>query len=94
MEQNFYIGEPGQVLGAYITYIGTDEGWLYLAGLIDFYTKEIVGNSMGSRMTKDLTIEALESALKHHRVLLGALHQYYSPEATDGRGFNIENRLY
>jgi len=45
-----------------ITYIPTDEGWLYLAGILDLYDKEVVGWSMGGRMTKGLVINALNQA--------------------------------
>ena len=45
-----------------ITYIGTDEGWLYLAGILDVYDGAIVGWSMGARMTKALVINALSDA--------------------------------
>lgn len=45
-----------------ITYIGTDEGWLYLAGILDVYDGAIVGWSMNSRMTKALVINALTDA--------------------------------
>ena len=45
-----------------ITYIGTDEGWLYLAGILDVYDGAIVGWSMDSRMTKALVINALSDA--------------------------------
>jgi putative transposase len=45
-----------------ITYIGTDEGWLYLAGVLDLFGRELVGWSMGERMTKELVIAALKQA--------------------------------
>ena len=45
-----------------ITYIPTDKGWLYLAGIMDLCGKEIVGWSMGNRMTKELVITAFENA--------------------------------
>ena len=45
-----------------ITYIPTDEGWLYLAGILDLYGKEIAGWAMGDRMTKELVIQALRQA--------------------------------
>ena len=47
-----------------ITYIPTDEGWLYLAGIMDLCGKEIVGWSMGDRMTKELVIRCFENARK------------------------------
>ena len=45
-----------------ITYIPTDEGWLYLAGIMDLYGREMVGWAMGERMTKGLVIQALNQA--------------------------------
>ena len=45
-----------------ITYIATDEGWLYLAGILDLYGREVVGWAMGERMTKELVIQALKQA--------------------------------
>ena len=45
-----------------ITYIWTDEGWLYLAGILDVFDGAIVGWSMNSRMTKSLVINALSEA--------------------------------
>ena len=74
LDQKFDISTPGMVFGADITYIDTDEGWLYLAGLKDFCSKEIVGYAMGSRMTKELTIEALQMALKYRKILPGGIH--------------------
>jgi len=45
-----------------ITYIATDEGWLYLAGALDLYDHDIVGWAMGERMTKGLVIDCLKMA--------------------------------
>ena len=42
-----------------ITYVPTDEGWLYLAGHKDLFTEEIVGYAMGERLTKNLVSESL-----------------------------------
>lgn len=46
-----------------ITYIPTDEGWLYLAAVMDLCGRKIVGMSMDSRMIKQLTIDALKDAV-------------------------------
>lgn len=46
-----------------ITYIATDEGWLYLAGILDLYDRSIVGWSMDSRMKTSLVISALRNAI-------------------------------
>ena len=47
-----------------ITYVATDEGWLYIAGILDLYGREIVGWAMGSRMTKELVVSCLKQG-KH-----------------------------
>ena len=67
LNQNFNIITPGTVYGADITYIRTGEGWLYLAGLKDFCTKEIVSYAMGKRMTKELVIEAFQKSVKYQK---------------------------
>ena len=45
-----------------ITYVPTDEGWLYVAGILDLYDHEVVGWAMGERMTKELVIDCLKMA--------------------------------
>ena len=67
LNQNFKATTPGTVYGADITYIRTGEGWLYLAGVKDFCTKEIVGYAMGKRMTKELVIEAFRKSVRYRK---------------------------
>ena len=50
-----------------ITYIDTDEGWLYLAKVMDAYNREIVGWAVDKRMTKDLVIKAMDRAIRKRR---------------------------
>ena len=50
-----------------LPYIPTDEGWLYLVGIKDRYTCEIVGYALGERMTKDLVGRALFQAVRAKR---------------------------
>ncbi len=57
-----------------ITYIATDEGWLYLATLEDWYSRQIVGWAMDARMTKELVIRALDQAVDRHHPPQGVLH--------------------
>lgn len=58
---------PGKVWVSDITYISTDEGWLYLAGVKDLFNGELVGYAMNERMTRHLVIQALfrATASKH-----------------------------
>ncbi len=63
LEQEFYCLTPNTVWLADITYIDTDEGWLYLAGVKDMATREIVGWSMEDHMRAELCCDALTMAL-------------------------------
>ena len=54
LNQKFEVPKPNQIWVADITYIPTDEGWLYLAGIKDICSKEIVGYALNERMTQDL----------------------------------------
>jgi putative transposase len=74
LDQEFTVTDPGTVYGTDITYIWTDEGWLYLAGVKDLATKEIIGHAMGSRMTKELTHTALERAIRYRKPEPGCIH--------------------
>jgi putative transposase len=74
LDQQFDIIEPGQVWGTDITYVGTDEGWLYLAGVKDFCSREIVGYAMSSRMTKELVRSALRNALARRTPQADCIH--------------------
>lgn len=62
LERNFTAPAPNRVWTGDITYIWTEEGWLYLAVVIDLFNRQIVGFSMGNRMTRALVIDALRMA--------------------------------
>lgn len=57
-----------------ITYIWTQEGWLYLAVLLDLCSRRIVGWALSDRLTEDLTLKALDQAVAHRRPSAGLLH--------------------
>lgn len=67
VDQVFQTNRPGQIWLGDITYIATDEGWLYLAGYKDIFSGEIVGYAMSERMTKGLVIRALFRAASAKR---------------------------
>ena len=74
LEQKFDVSVPATVLGTDITYIATDEGWLYLAGVKDFASREIIGYAMSGRMTAELVQCALKKALRFRKPLPGCIH--------------------
>lgn len=62
LNRDFKAEKPNQKWVSDITYIATDEGWLYLAGILDLCGREIAGWAMGERMTKDLVLLCLSQA--------------------------------
>ncbi|WP_250162609.1 IS3 family transposase [Psychrobacter sp. WY6] len=67
LHQQFDAKRPNESWVSDITYIWTNEGWLYLAGVKDLYTKELVGYAINKRMTADLVCKALSMAIKNKR---------------------------
>lgn len=63
LERKFYAIRPNVAFVGDITYIPTEEGWLYLATVIDLYSRKVKGWAMSERMTADLAASALEMSL-------------------------------
>lgn len=63
LEQDFTAKAPNQKYVSDITYLWTEEGWLYLATVIDLYSRMVIGWSLSERMTAQLVCDALEMAL-------------------------------
>jgi putative transposase len=63
LNREFTAEKPNQKWVSDITYVATDEGWLYLAGVMDLYGRAIVGFSMDNHMRKSLVIRALNQAI-------------------------------
>jgi transposase InsO family protein len=74
LNRQFKVEAPDKVWVTDITYIPTDEGWLYLAGHKDLCTGNIVGYAMGERMTKNLVEESLIRAILTRRPEKGLIH--------------------
>ncbi len=74
LNQQFKATKPNEVWLSDITYIPTEEGWLYLAGHKDLFTGEIVGYAMGSRITKNLVSQSLFKAVAAKRPGPGLIH--------------------
>ena len=74
LNQTFAPTRPNEAWVTDITYVPTDEGWLYLAGVKDVFTCELVGYAMGPRMTQELTAQALWRAVRSKRPAAGLIH--------------------
>jgi putative transposase len=74
LNRRFKVLAPHEVWVADITYIPTGEGWLYLASVMDLYSRKIVGWATGSRMTQELVLDALDLAYKRQKPAPGLMH--------------------
>jgi len=74
LAQDFTAKVPNQRWVTDITYVATGEGWLYVAAVLDLFSRRIVGLAMGERMTVDLVINCLDQAVTHRQPNEGLLH--------------------
>ena len=86
VERNFIATAPNQIWLADITYVETDQGWLYLATIMDLYSRKIVGWAMADHLRAELPMAALAMAIATQRPAAGLIHhsdrgvQYASAE--------------
>lgn len=86
LDQNFITEAPNKVWVSDITYVSTQEGWLYVAIVMDLFSRKVVGLSMGESLKTELVTKALKQAIMRRGVNEGLLHhsdkgcQYTSKE--------------
>ena len=73
LERRFAVEAPNRVWAGDITYVWTQEGWLYLAVVIDLFSRQVVGFAMSERMTRQLVIDALRMAWFRRRPTNGLI---------------------
>jgi putative transposase len=74
VNRNFAAAAPDRIWTADITYLRTDEGFLYLAFVLDVYSRRVVGWSMATHLKTELVIDALEMALWRRKPAAGLIH--------------------
>lgn len=74
LNRQFTVTQPNRVWAGDITYVWTTEGWLYLAVVLDLYSRLVIGWAMGHRLTVDLAEHALIMALANRTPTAGLLH--------------------
>jgi len=74
LDRNFIAAQANQKWAVDISYIWTREGWLYLAVVMDLYSRRIVGWAVSNRIKRDLAIRALEMAIALRRPPKGCIH--------------------
>ena len=87
LNRNFTPDNSNQAWVADITYISTQEGWLYLSTIMDLYSRKIIGWSLRDRLSQELVIAALHMALKQRKLSQDLLLH-------SGRGSQYTSELY
>ncbi|MDG1431961.1 MAG: IS3 family transposase [Paracoccaceae bacterium] len=74
LDQDFSADGPNQKWAGDISYIWTSEGWLYLAVILDLYSRRVIGWAVSNRMKKDLALRALDMAVALRQPPEGCIH--------------------
>jgi len=74
LKRDFAVAQPDLAYAGDVTYIWTQEGWLYLAVVIDLFSRKVVGWSMSSRMKAGLVCDALKMSIWRRRPKEGLIH--------------------
>ena len=74
LDQDFSTDAPNQKWAGDISYIWTGEGWLYLAVILDLYSRRVIGWAVSNRMKRDLAIRALDMAVALRQPPKGCIH--------------------
>jgi transposase InsO family protein len=74
LDRQFAIAQPNRVWAGDITYVWTSEGWLYLAVVLDLFSRQVIGWALGNRLTADLAEAALTMTLWRRKPMAGLLH--------------------
>ncbi|MCB8982123.1 MAG: IS3 family transposase [Ardenticatenaceae bacterium] len=74
LERRFAAEQPNKAWVSDITYIRTGQGWLYLAVILDLFSRRVVGWAMAPTLSQELTLTALKMALRARRPLPGLIH--------------------
>lgn len=91
LNQDFTVDKPNKVYVGDITYIGTDEGWVYLATVVDLFNREVVGWSMDTTMTRKLVIDAFTAAVYKEKPKQGLI--FHSDRGVQYASYDYQDLL-
>jgi transposase InsO family protein len=94
LQQDFTADMPNQRWVTDITYIATAEGWLYVAAVLDLFSRRIVGLAMSERMTVDLVLNALNQAVTHRSPADGLTHHSDKGSQYTSKDFQKQLKAY
>ncbi len=91
LDRQFEVSAPDTVWGTDITYLWTQEGWLFLAVVIDLFSRKVVGWALNKQMPSELVIDALRMAVWRRRPSEGLLH--HSDRGSQYASHDYQNEL-
>jgi putative transposase len=94
LQQDFTAEVPNQRWVTDITFIATAEGWLYVAAVLDLFSRRIVGLAMSERMTVDLVLNALNQAVIHRQPTEGLTHHSDKGSQYTSKDFQKQLKAY
>lgn len=89
LERRFDVAAPNTAWVSDITYLWTRQGWLYLAVIVDLYSRKVVGWSLRERMTADLVCEALDAAVVPVARRRGSCFTATAAASTRAKSFDV-----
>jgi putative transposase len=92
LKRNFHAEQPDSVWVSDITYIWTRQGWMYLAVILDLYSRKVVGWSLAERMTATLVCDALAAAVRLRRPKPGLI--FHSDRGSQYASYAVRRRLW
>ena len=91
LKQNFHCSQPNKIWTADISFIATKEGWLYLAIVLDLFSRKVIGWSMDKQMTRHLAINALAMAYWRRKPSSEVIH--HSDRGVQYASSDFQSRL-
>ena len=91
LEQDFSATSPNEKWVSDISAVMTEEGWLYIAAILDLFSRRIIGLAMSERMNTDLVMGALEQAIHHRQPAKKCIH--HSDRGTQYTSDNFQKAL-
>ena len=91
LNKDFTANEPCQKWVGDISYIATEKGWLYLAAIIDLFSRKVVGWALGDRMTKQLVINAMNQAISLEKPSEGLI--FHSDRGSQYASYDYQDLL-
>lgn len=91
LNKNFKVERPDRIWVSDITYLWTWEGWLYLAVIIDLYSRQVVGWAVSTRINKELVLAALNQAINRRNPIDGLI--FHSDRGSQYASYQVRELL-